>query len=399
MAPSKALKGTDLIHGDAAVKNNGPEVAPSISVSTTFRAPNPAYENIGAVSDVDLRNPGRHVYSRYTQQVSTRAEHILSRINNGYALTYASGLAASYAALVFLQPERIAITDGYHGCHATIELYQKTKGVDVQVIGIDDPFQPGDLCWLETPLNPTGESRDIQYYANKIHQVGGKLMVDSTFAPPPLQYPFKFGADCILHSGTKYFGGHSDLLCGVLVVKTLEEWDVLQHDRTYMGSMMGSLEAWLLLRSLRTFHLRVPRQSTTATILAQWLKSVASTPEGKYFEGVPGGVVKQVWHSSLQAKDSRGFDPKTQLEGGWNATFAILLGQAEYATHFPHLLKYFLPATSLGGVESLVEHRLTSDPTADPRLIRLSIGVEDVEDLKDDLRQALQNVKKVKAKL
>ncbi|KAF8076285.1 Cys/Met metabolism PLP-dependent enzyme-domain-containing protein [Lyophyllum atratum] len=399
MAPGKTLKGTDLIHGDTVVRNFGPEVAPSISVTTTFRAANPLVEESTPLSDIDLRNPTKHIYSRYTQQVSTRAEHILSRINDGFALTYSSGLSASYAALVFYQPKRIAISEGYHGCHATIEVYKKTKGVDLQVIGIDEEYQSGDLCWLETPLNPTGESRDIQYYADKVHKVGGKILIDSTFGPPPLQYPFKFGADCVLHSGTKYFGGHSDLLCGVLVVKTLEEWNVLHHDRTFLGSMMGSLEAWLLLRSLRTLHLRVPRQSATATTLAQWLKSIASTPKGQSYDGVPGGVLTKVWHSSLQGKDSRGFDPSKQMEGGWNATFAILLDNREYATHFPHLLRYFVPATSLGGVESLVEHRVQSDPGSDPRLLRLSIGVEDIEDLKDDLRQALQKVTKFQAKL
>ncbi|GLB33706.1 putative cystathionine gamma-synthase [Lyophyllum shimeji] len=399
MPSSKILKGTDLVHGDEVVRDNGSHVAPAISVSTTFRAPNPLVEDVPSWDNVELRNPTRHVYSRYTQQVSTRAEHVLSRILDGYALTYASGLAASYAALVFYQPKRVAISEGYHGCHATIEVYKKTKGVDLQIIGLDDEFRPGDLCWLETPLNPTGESRDIQYYADRIHKVGGKLLVDSTFGPPPLQYPFKFGADCVMHSGTKYFGGHSDLLCGVLVVKTLEEWNVLQHDRTFLGSMMGSLEAWLLLRSLRTLHLRVPKQSETAATLAQWLNAIASTPKGQSYDGVPGGIITKVWHSSLQGTDARGFNPRKQMEGGWNATFAILVENGEYATYLPHMLKYFVPATSLGGVESLIERRKDSDPGADSRLLRLSIGVEDVEDLKEDLRQGLQKVTKVKAKL
>ncbi len=146
----------------------------------------------------------------------------------------------------------------------------------------------------------------------------------------------------ILHSGSKYFGGHSDLLAGVLIVKTPEEWynvcaglvivfsmidmSQLQHERTYLGSMMGSLESWLLLRSLRTLHLRVPRQSQTATALVKWLQDVASTPVGQTYDGVPGGVLSKVWHSSLQTKDSRGFEPKKQLEGGWNATFAVQVG-------------------------------------------------------------------------
>ncbi|KAF7983441.1 hypothetical protein HWV62_21704 [Athelia sp. TMB] len=259
---------------------------------------------------------------------------------------------------------------------------------NVKVIALDDDYPTGDgnrvLCWLETPLNPTGESRDIQYYADKVHKVGGKILVDATFAPPPLQYPFKWGADVIMHSGSKYFGGHSDLLCGVLVVKTLPEWTVLWNDRTFTGSMLGSMESWLLLRSLRTLHLRVPRQSESATIIAQWL--------AKGGDGIPEGTISRVWHSSIQEKDPRGWLPTKQMEGGWNATFSIQLETAEQATFLPHSLKYFVPATSLGGVESLIEQRLVSDPGADPRVVRLSIGVENVEDLKDDLRRGLQVV-------
>ncbi|PPQ64703.1 hypothetical protein CVT24_008330 [Panaeolus cyanescens] len=394
------LNGTDLIHGDSeGFKKPGEPVAPSISVTTTFRAPNPLEEPLSGLTDVDMRNPGRHVYSRYTQSNTTRAEHILSRINDGFALTYASGLAASYAALVYLQPKRIAIREGYHGCHMTIEVYKRQKGGDVKLIDLDDEYLPGDICWLETPLNPTGESRNIQYYADKIHKVGGQLLVDSTFGPPPLQYPFRFGADVIMHSGTKYFGGHSDLLCGVLVVKTLEEWNKLHNDRTFLGNMPGSLESWLLLRSLRTLHLRVPRQSASATVLAKWLDSISKTPVGQSYDGIPGGIISKVWHSSLQGVDASGFDPSKQMQGGWNATFAILLSKPEHAAEFPHLLKNFVPATSLGGVESLVEHRIQSDPSSDPRLIRLSIGVEEVEDLRADIQQAFQKLAKPKAKL
>jgi cystathionine gamma-synthase len=376
---------TQLIHGDERIVGNTAEVSPSISVTTTFRY---IPDTESDTREPDYRNPDSHVYSRYTQQVSTRAEHILSQLNQGFALTYSSGLTAGYSALVHLAPKRLAISGGYHGFHTTIDKYRKSN-TSLEIISLDDEYKPGDVCWLETPLNPTGESRDIQYYANKIHAIGGKLVVDSTFAPPPLQYPFKWGADIIMHSGTKYFGGHSDLLCGVLVAKTAEEWKQLHHDRTYLGNTMGSLEAWLLLRSLRTLSIRVHRQSETATIVAQWLHRLSTTPAGQTFDGVPGGLVHKVYHSSLQPVTTK-FDPKKQLEGGWNATFAIDLTSSKHAEALPHHLHYFVPATSLGGVESLMEYRYRIDPTADPRLVRISIGLEDPEDLKRDLREALQ---------
>ncbi|KAK7049604.1 hypothetical protein VNI00_005635 [Paramarasmius palmivorus] len=397
---AKKLRGGDLIHGDAHLnRDERPEVTPSISMATTFRAPS---DPDALLTDVDFRNPKRHVYSRYTQDISTRAEHILSKINDGYAITYASGLAACFAAMLHYKPKRVAIRDGYWGTHQTLQAYQKSKGTQVPMIDLDDEFQPGDICWVETPVNPTGESRDIAYYAEKIHKIGGKLIVDSTLAPPPLQYPFDFGADCIVHSGTKYFGGHSDLLCGVLVVKSETEWTTLMSDRTYMGTMMGSLEAWLLLRSLRTLHLRVTRQSETATGLARWLQLVVdNTSSGLSYDGVPAGLVTKVFHSSLQGADARNFDPKSQMKGGWNATFAIHLSEIVYAKNLPFCTHYFIPATSLGGVESLIEYRARADPKEHPLLIRLSIGCEDLDELKDDLRKAFQKVVEIgkKAKL
>ncbi|KAF7301356.1 hypothetical protein MIND_00700800 [Mycena indigotica] len=376
---------TSLIHADDNLRNTG-DVAPTIGLSTTFISPRPDEEGIK-----DYRNPSRHVYSRYTTQNSGRVERVLSEINDGFAIVYSSGLAAGFAALVFFRPKRIAFTDGYTGTKSLLQLYLKIVP-DLKVIKLDEEFQAGDLVWLETPLNPTGETADIRYYADKAHKVGAKLLVDSTFAPPPLQYPFNFGADCVMHSGTKYFGGHSDLLAGVLVVRKKDEWDVLQSDRTYLGNMIGSLESWLLLRSLRTYHLRLARQSENATALVEWLCKIAATPKGESFDGVPGGVILQVWHSSIQKKDMRGFDPKSQMTGGWNATFSIQLSRPEYAAWFPHSLKYFTPATSLGGVESLAEYRFSWDPTSDPKAVRLSIGVEDVADLQADIRQALKHL-------
>ena len=163
-------------------------------------------------------------------------------------------------------------------------------------------------------------------------------------------------------------------------------------ERENLGSMVGSLESWLLLRSLRTLHLRVPRQSSNATILAQWLAQVSNTPAGQSFDGVPGGLIAQVWHTSLQGKDGKSWSPAVQMEGGDSPTFAILLEKPEYAAALTSSVKYFVNATSLGGVESLIEQRVRASPTEDPRLVRISLGVEDVEDLKDDLRRALKEL-------
>ncbi|QRV87718.1 Cys/Met metabolism PLP-dependent enzyme [Ceratobasidium sp. AG-Ba] len=395
MAASYKLA-TSLIHADDEAHSEA-NVAPSISVSTsTLHAPPP--EKLEYAPEPDVNNPKRHVYSRYTTPVTTRVESVLSSLLGGYALTYTSGLSAAYAAIVHANPRRIAIKDGYHGVHASIEVYKKTKP-ELKIIDIDDTFEKGDVCWVETPLNPTGEARNLTYYADKIHAVGGWLIVDSTFAPPPIQDPFSCGADIILHSGTKYLGGHSDLLCGILAVKSLEEWRSLWNNRTYLGSTMGSLESFLLLRSLRTFELRVTRQAANGTALAQWLHRVSQTPIGQSWDGVRGGVIKRVWHATLQDERDQEWIKK-QMPGGGPACFAVLLEDPNEARLLPHLLKLFAPATSLGGVESLAEQRFVSDPGADKRLLRLSVGIEDIEDLKGDLRRALNEVgEKVKARL
>ncbi|KAH7323298.1 cystathionine gamma-synthase [Rhizoctonia solani] len=377
---------TKLIHADDGARSEA-NIAPSISVSTTFREPIP--EKLEYPSDPDPFAPERHIYSRYTTPVSTRVEKVLSTLLDAHAITYASGIAATTAALTHLNPKRLAIKDGYHGVHVSIDVYKKTHP-ELELIDPDDEFKQGDICWIETPLNPTGEARNLKYYADKVHAVGGRLVVDSTFAPPPLQDPFVWGADIVLHSATKYLGGHSDLLCGVLAVKDLEEWRELWHIRTFTGNMMGSLESFLLLRSLRTLELRVTRQAASGEALAQWLHKISQTPAGKTWDGVRGGVIKRVWHATLQEQDQEWV--KKQMPGGGPACFTIMLEDPNEARLLPYLLELFTPATSLGGVESLIEQRYLSDPKEDKRLLRLSVGLEGVEDLKDDLRQGFNKV-------
>lgn len=303
-----------------------------------------------------------HIYSRYTSETRARAEKVLSGIMAGHALTYASGLAAAYAAVLHYAPAVIAIRKGYHGVHSSIDVFLRTHP-NTRIIDIDDEY-PADLppsssttgtgtgssasggllVWLETPLNPTGEARDIAHYAQRAHAAGtgAHLVVDSTFAP--LQRALDHGADMAMHSGTKYFGGHSDLLVGVLAVREKAAWAALWHDRTYVGATPGNLESWLLLRSLRTLEVRWQRQSATATKLAAWLRSLAvsTTPPAELSTAdedralLENRIVERVWHASLQPRRDKDpsatpreveggsdFDPKEQLRHGWPACFAF----------------------------------------------------------------------------
>ncbi|KAF8751116.1 Cystathionine gamma-synthase [Rhizoctonia solani] len=348
---------TKLLHADDGSHSEA-GIAPSISVSTTFREPIPEKLEYPSTRP---STPDRHIYSRYTTPVSTRVE------KDAHAITYASGIAATTTALVHLGPKRLAIRDGYHGVHVSIEVYKKSRP-DLELIDIDDEFRPGDVCWIETPLNPTGEARNLKHYADKIHAVGGRLIVDSTFAPPPLQDAFASGADIVLHSATKYLGGHSDLLCGVLAALSNHSYYFVPL-RPSNCELLDRQQAARLLLNGCTRSPRLPRQT---------------------YDGVRGGCIRRVWHATLQEQDQEWV--KKQMPGGGPACFTIELEDPDEARILPYLLELFIPATSLGGVESLIEQRYLSDPKEDKRRLRLSVGLENLEDLKEDLRQGLNKV-------
>lgn len=420
-SPDPPKLDTLVLHADQPdeTKDEAFPVAPSISMSTTFRQPHPDStlarnaDNLGSAPDV----APYHVYSRYTQDTRTRAERVISGILGAHSLLYSSGLSASDSLLDFCLPSVIAIREGYFGVHEVIHKY--CRGRNVKVIDLDDEYPvlngvPAEnesnisqgklLVWLETPLNPTGEARDIEHYANRARAANGYLVVDATLAPPPLMDPFLHGADFVMHSGTKYFGGHSDLLMGILATKCYKTFVQLWYERSLNGRVPGNMETFLLLRSLRTMPLRVRHQSKTATSLVQFLHSLTAgkDPIDPVSDKISNGkFVKQVWHSSLQpretydeevaetAQENHAFDPSSQLPDGGSPTFGILLAKASYAKYVAHFLTYFVPATSLGGVESLIEQRAVVSSRADERIVRISTGLEDIDDLKKDLARAM----------
>ncbi|KAH8552179.1 cystathionine gamma-synthase [Umbelopsis sp. PMI_123] len=366
--PSQLGFASLAIHADDHLSTTT-DVAPAIHVSTT-------YLQSGSLSDTK-----GNIYSRASTDTRDRVEQVLGKLNKGHAITYSSGLSSGFAVLLHIRPERIAIRGGYHGTHGFIEVYKRHR--DIPVIDIDDELKKGDLLWLESPLNPTGEVYDVVAYSERAHKVGAILLVDSTFAPPPLSWPIELGADIVMHSTTKYFAGHSDALGGLLVVKSEKEAESLLRDRNVIGSVLGSLEAWLILRSLRTLKVRVLHQSQTTNSLVAWLNLASG---GKAHDGIPANAVHSVKHASIQ--DVK-WDIQRQFPGGYGATFSILLTSKTNAQQLPFRLKLFHAATSLGGVESLAEWRYQWDLEIDDRLVRISVGLEELEDLKQDFRQAL----------
>lgn len=336
-----------------------------------------------------------HVYSRHTAPNTTRFEAILSTILKGPTLTYASGLSAFHALLVYLNPKRISIGEGYHGCHGVIAIHKKLTGLTK--IPLDCPaedLQPGDIIHVETPLNPQGTAYNLAAFAEKAHSRGAFLSVDATFAPPPLQDPFLWGADIVMHSGTKYIGGHSDMLCGVLTVnpKHVEHgwFRGLQEERLVLGNVMGSIEGWLGIRSVRTLEIRVKQQSASAQNLVSWLDNALKS-SGAETEAVRRAVLK-IEHASLQEEDIKDGWLLKQMPNGFGPVFSIVLKEVGFAKKLPSKLELFHHATSLGGVESLIEWRAMSDATVDQKLLRVSVGIEGWEDLRDDLLQAFKSL-------
>jgi len=355
---------TLLIHGDAEAENI-PDVAPPIHLSTTYRKGNK--ENVS--------------YAREDTITRRRVELILGKLDYGHGVLFASGIGATVALFIYFKPRRIIIEKGYLGTHNAAKLYQSIDQT-VEILHFNEPtIKKGDLIWVEIIRNPTCEIEDIVEWSNKAHAVGANLVVDSTFASPILSNPLNFGADAVMHSVTKFIGGHSDILAGSVILPTQNQAEILQHIRTNLGSIPGSLESWLILRSVRTLELRVLRQSASATEIAKWLTTQHN-------------VVTTVHHPSLPTTKGHhllGNTNKHQLKGG-GGVLSFEMTTPEAAQLILSKIKLIKHATSLGGVESLLDYRYTFDKTVSPTLLRFSVGLENPEDLIQDLRNAFQLV-------
>jgi len=353
---AKLRPDTLALHADEGLERD-PDVAPPIHVSTTFAAD----------------NPDGLVYARAEQPTRRRLEAVLGALEGGHAVVYASGQAAATAALLHFMPRRVVVArGGYHGTHAAIDALAP---LGVQKVPLDAPPGKGDLVWLETPKNPTCEIQDVAAHAARAHAAGASVAVDGTFATPVLQQPLALGADLVMHSATKFLAGHSDALAGVLATRDGDVARRLREARTVSGAVPGALETWLVLRGLRTLGLRVRRQTETATALAAWLEP----------------RVARAWHPSLRSHPGHAL-AAAQMRGP-GPILSIELGSEEAARELPRHLRLFRDATSLGGVESLVEWRRRHDPEAAPALLRLSVGLEDPEDLVADLERGLARVR------
>jgi cystathionine gamma-synthase len=337
---------------------------------------------------------GGYEYSRTANPTRTVLEEALAAVEHGTrAFAFASGMAAEDCLLRTLcQPgDRVLIpTDAYGGTYRLFDKVLKPWGLahdPVEQTNLDAvrdalAATPATIVWAETPTNPLLNITDIERLAEVAHAAGALLVVDNTFASPYLQQPLTLGADVVVHSTTKYIGGHSDVVGGAIVVKDDETADKIAFLQNSTGAVPGAFDAWLTLRGLKTLAVRMDRHCANAARIADMLTTHAAVSQVCY-----PGLAEHPGHK-IAAAQMRAF--------GGMVSFRVKAGE-DAALRVVDRTRLFTLGESLGGVESLVEHpaRMTHQSVAGSALevpsdlIRLSVGIEDVDDLLEDLRQAL----------
>lgn len=371
---------TLAVHAGADIDRETGAVAPPLHLSTTY-AHGPACEEIYGYSYIREKNP-----------TQTRLEDAMAQLEGGEtALAFASGLGAFCAVLQSLEPGSHVVfpDDAYTGFRNLYREFLPKWNLEFTVVDmtkipeVEAAIRPTTkLVVAETPSNPLLKITDIAATAKIAHAAGADLLVDNTFATPMLQRPIALGADIVLHSTTKYCGGHSDVQGGCLVLKSSQRWkDRLYRTRMLMGATASPFNCWLVLRGLRSLDCRMERHSSNAATIAAAL-AMSPKLERVCYPGLPDHP-----GHDLARRQMKWFGGmlSVQLRGGENEGLDAALRVASR-------VKLFTNATSLGGTESLIEHRASSEGpgTKVPlNLLRLSIGLEHADDLIEDLVQAI----------
>ena len=337
-------------------------------------------------------------YSRSGNPTRTAFDEQLAAVEGGaYAMSFASGLAAIDVLLrATLRPgDNVLIgNDVYGGTYRLLAKVFVPWGIGLDVVDITDPAQVSAALaakdyaylWVETPSNPLLNITDIAATSALAHQYGTKVVVDNTFASPILQHPLADGADAVVYSTTKYIGGHSDVVGGAVVVNDEAMRDQIAFVQNSAGAVPSPFDAWLDMRGLKTLELRVLRHSENAMTIAHWLEDHSG--------------VERVWYPGLASHPGHEIAAR-QMHGGFGGMISVQLsGGAEAAHRFAAATQIFTLAESLGGVESLIEvpaamtHMSVAGTTLEvpANLVRLSVGIEDVDDLIGDLEQAFAAV-------
>ncbi len=369
---------TVAVHAARPVDPGTGAVTPAITLSTTF------------VRDADGSYPHGFNYTRDDNPNRAALEHGLARLEGAdAAVMFASGSAATLAVFqtAAAQGDIIATDAAYHGTLRQLRELVPQLGARVRFVDTTSLdavraalSEPAALLFVETPSNPLLDISDIAALAGLAAARGTVLACDNTFATPVLQSPLELGADLVIHSGTKYLGGHSDLLSGAVAGRASTWMEQIRMLRSATGAAPSPFDCWLLQRSLPTLPLRVRKQSATALQIATRLTDHPAL-ETVLYPGLPG----HRGHAIARAQ-MRGFGGMLSIQ---------VRGDAAAAMGVAARVELFTRATSLGGVESLIEHRASIEGpgTKTPQnLLRLSVGLEDAAELIDDLEAALSAV-------
>jgi cystathionine beta-lyase len=345
------------------------------------------------------RSPGDHKgyeYSRTHNPTRTQLQNALAALENGkHGLCFASGMAAIDAVVKLLSPgdEVISTNDLYGGTYRIFTKIFQNYGIKFHFISMADIAnvekyvnENTKLLWVETPTNPMLNIIDIKGAAAIAKKHNLKLVVDNTFSTPYLQTPLDLGADIVMHSLTKYMGGHSDVVMGALIVKDDELHEKLAFIQNASGGTPGPQDCFLLLRGLKTLHLRMQRHCENGRKIAEYLKAHPK--------------VEKVFWPGFEDHNNHEIAKSQMNDFGGMISFVLKGDNMDDAVKVLEKVKYFALAESLGGVESLCGHPASMTHASIPReerlkaglsdsLIRLSVGVEDAEDLIEDLKQAI----------
>ncbi len=367
---------TIAIHAGGEPDPETGAIAPPLHLSTTFEL------------SPDSRPLRGYRYAREANPTQTRLEIALAAMEGGEgALFFASGMGAGAALAQSLEPgSRILLThDSYYAFQLLAKDYLEPFGFRCERVPVGDPEalaralrEPAALVWAETPSNPLLNITDIGLTAALAHEAGARLLVDGTFATPALQRPLELGADFVLHSTTKYLGGHSDVLGGAVVFARKDSFfERVLHTRRILGAAGSPFNAWMVLRGARTLAARMRVHSENAQRLAEFLATHPRV-EKVHYPGLPHHPGHEIARRQMRAY---GGMLSFEVKGGREAAIGVVAA-----------LKIFVRATSLGGVESLAEHRWSTEgpgSTTPEGLVRLSVGLEHPDDLVEDLAQAL----------
>jgi cystathionine gamma-synthase len=353
-------------------------IVPPLHVTTTF------------VRDPDNQYRKGYSYGRADNATVRHVENVMTQLEGGAAsLVLAAGMAAATTAFLSLERPAHVIAPNvmYWGLRKWLLEDAPSLGIEATFVDASDPaairaaMRPGQtrMIWTETPANPLWTVTDIEEAAGIAHAAGALLAVDSTVPTPVLMNPIALGADIVMHSGTKYLNGHSDVIAGALVFARKDAtWERAVRLRAMLGTILGPFEAALLLRGMRTLHVRVRHQCAAAMALAQ------------HFARHPR--VEAVLYPGLAVHPGHGTAAR-QMAGGFGGMLSIRVKGGEAAAIAAAAkVQIWKRATSLGGVESLIEHRASiegADSPCPPDLLRLSVGLESPADLIGDLEQAI----------